>query len=158
MTKEITRLLNRLLSRRLSRLLSRLPGRLPAVLQICSLVILFAGLSTLSISCRSQPPAETIASPSAQPTIAPSPPYPLAVVGKPYPGRGVVTLINLKEGWIEINHEPIAELMPAMQMEWSVKDPALLRQVKVGDTVEFVVVENGKGELITELKKAEAPK
>jgi len=42
--------------------------------------------------------------------------------------------------------------MPAMEMEWSVKDRSLLQKVKVGDKVEFVVVETGKGEIITELK------
>ena len=153
MTKEITRFLNRLLN--------RLPDRLPAARQICALMSFSAGvfaLLILSISCRPQSPAENVAAPAAQATPVQSPPYPAAVVGQPYPGRGVITLINLKEGWVEINHEPIAGLMPAMQMEWSVKDPALLQKVKVGDTVEFVVVENGKGELITELKKAAAPK
>jgi protein SCO1/2 len=75
-------------------------------------------------------------------------------VGKPYPGRGVITIVNVKEGWVEINHEDIQGLMPAMQMEWWVKDRALLRNVKVGDKVEFVVVETGHGEFITELKRA----
>ena len=73
-------------------------------------------------------------------------------MGKPYPARGIITLINFKEGWVEINHEDIEGLMPAMEMEWSVKDRSLLQNVNVGDKVEFVVVETGKGEIITELK------
>lgn len=80
---------------------------------------------------------------------------PLPVVGKPYPGRGVVTIINPKEGWVEINHEDIEGLMPAMQMEWSVKDRSLLQKIKVGNKVEFVVVETGSGEIITEMKRVE---
>ncbi|HEY6805072.1 MAG TPA: copper-binding protein [Pyrinomonadaceae bacterium] len=82
--------------------------------------------------------------------IAVAPP---AIVGKPYRGKGVVKLINQKEGWIEIDHEDIPDLMPAMEMEWSVQDSSLLKKVKVGDKVEFTVVETGKGEVITEIKR-----
>jgi Cu/Ag efflux protein CusF len=82
------------------------------------------------------------------------PEVPGPVVGKPYPGKGVITIINVKESWVEINHEDIEGLMPAMQMEWWVKDRALLRNAKVGDKVEFVVVETGHGEFTTELKRA----
>ena len=79
--------------------------------------------------------------------------FPTAVVGKPYPGVGIVLLINKKEGWIEINHDEIVDLMPPMVMEWHVKDRALLNRVKVGDKVNFVVVETGSGEIITDLNK-----
>ena len=84
--------------------------------------------------------------------------FPTPVVGKPYPGIGIVTLINKKEGWIEINHEEIVDLMPPMVMEWHVKDPALLNRVKVGDKVNFVVVETGTGEIITDLSKIQEQK
>ena len=77
---------------------------------------------------------------------------PTPIVGKPYPAKGVVTVINLKEGWLEINHEAIEGLMPAMQMEWPVKPPSLMKSIKVGDKVEFSVVETGKGEIITAIK------
>jgi Cu(I)/Ag(I) efflux system protein CusF len=77
----------------------------------------------------------------------------LAIVGKPYPGTGVVTLINLKEGWVEINHEPIEGFMPAMQMEWTVEPRSLMRTIRVGDKVDFTVVETGKGEIITSIKR-----
>jgi Cu/Ag efflux protein CusF len=45
--------------------------------------------------------------------------------------------------------------MPAMEMEWSVQKRSMLDKVKVGDKVNFVVVETGKGEILTELKKAQ---
>jgi Cu/Ag efflux protein CusF len=50
----------------------------------------------------------------------------MPVLNKPYPGTGVVGTINRTEGWIEINHEEIKDLMPAMQMEFNVKDKTLL--------------------------------
>ena len=78
--------------------------------------------------------------------------FPPAIIGKPYSGTGVVTLINLKEGWVEINHDDIEGLMPAMQMEWTVEPRSLLKSINVGDKVNFIVVETGKGEIVTEIK------
>lgn len=77
--------------------------------------------------------------------------------GKSYPGVGVVRLINFNEGWLEIEHEEIKGLMPAMVMEWSVVDRSLLKSVQVGDKVNFVVEDNKGTQLILELKKASPP-
>jgi Cu/Ag efflux protein CusF len=95
---------------------------------------------------------------TAQPTPTPAPnlqliPVPSPIIGKPYPGIGVVKLINKKEGWIEIDHEPIEGLMPAMIMEWHVEPRSLMNKVKVGDKVRFTVVETGKAQLLTSLEK-----
>ena len=95
-----------------------------------------------------EPPAQVAAgTPQAQQT-------PAAV--KSYSGTGVVRLINLEEGWLEIDHEEIPGFMAAMQMEWSVKDRAMLKSVKVGDRVNFTVEDNNGTQVITELKKAPA--
>ena len=108
-------------------------------------------------SCAQQPRIEKPAAPSTRPAVAVTPVrYPSPVIGQPYPGTGVVTLINLKEGWIEIRHEEIKGLMPAMEMEWSVTNRPLLKSVQVGDRVDFTVVETGKGEFITSLKRKPA--
>ena len=74
-------------------------------------------------------------------------------MNKPYPGTGVVTIINRKEGWIEIRHQEIKDLMPAMEMEFNVKDKTLLDRVAVGDEVDFTIVEMPKGEYLTDIKK-----
>jgi Cu(I)/Ag(I) efflux system protein CusF len=79
---------------------------------------------------------------------------PSPIIGKPYPGAGVVVLINAKEAWVEINHEPIEGLMPAMQMEWTVEPWSLMKGIRVGDRVNFTVVETGKAEIITAIKTA----
>jgi Cu/Ag efflux protein CusF len=136
-------------------LLNHSKYRLRVALRICLLLTLSVALS---VSCRQQPQAEKAPQPSPETIVKKNPlEMPSVVVGKPYPGVGVITIINLKEGWVEINHEAIEGLMPAMQMEWSVKDRSLLRNVQVGDKVEFVVVETGKGEIITEMKKVKPP-
>lgn len=74
-------------------------------------------------------------------------------MNQPYPATGVVVLINRKEGWIEINHDEIKGLMPAMQMEFWVKDKSLFDNAKAGDRVDFTIVETEKGEYLTELKR-----
>jgi Cu/Ag efflux protein CusF len=77
------------------------------------------------------------------------------VLGKPYPGTGILKIINRKEGWVEIEHEEIKDLMPAMTMEFWVRkeNRSLMEGVRVGDKVDFVVVEDSKGEYLTELKR-----
>jgi Cu/Ag efflux protein CusF len=111
-------------------------------------------LMMLSLSCR-QPASAVKDSASPTPTAMATPiQYPSPVIGKAYRGRGVVKIINLKEGWIEIDHQEIPGLMPAMEMEYWVRKKSLFRGVAVGDQVDFAVVETGKGEYLTELKKS----
>jgi Cu/Ag efflux protein CusF len=122
----------------------------PKTMRIVGLMVF---LVVLNLGCRNQSKSSVSAQasptpPNLKPIEVPSP-----IVGKPYPGVGVVLLINKKEGWIEIEHEEIEGLMPAMVMEWHVKEPSLLNRVKVGDKVNFTVVETGHGEIITDLSK-----
>lgn len=97
-----------------------------------------------------QPPGQVGApagTPSAQPTRLPV---------KTFHGTGIVRAVHLKEGWFEIDHEDIAGYMPAMQMQWSVRDKSMLRSVAAGDRVDFTLTDDNGTELITELKKAPA--
>jgi Cu(I)/Ag(I) efflux system protein CusF len=72
-----------------------------------------------------------------------------------YDGKGTVTKINNEGGSIEINHEKIKDLMPAMQMEFFVKDKTLLKGLAVGDKVDFVLEYKHPGEIIVSLKKTQ---
>jgi Cu/Ag efflux protein CusF len=58
--------------------------------------------------------------------------------GKMFRGVGVVTAIE-PNGSLTINHEPIAGLMPAMEMSFSVNPRALTNGVRPGDRIEFSV-------------------
>jgi len=102
---------------------------------------------TLS-SCRAEPGKTIASNPTPQPahTIDPLLGFPPAVLGKPYPGSGTVKIVNRKEGWVEIDHGEIKDLMPAMEMEFWVRDSSLMDGVRVGDKVDFVVVEDSKGQ------------
>ena len=104
-------------------------------------------------SCRKQEQVAQVTPPTPTPATGP-PGYPPPVMNQPYPATGVVVLINRQEGWIEINHDEIKGLMPAMQMEFWVKDKSLFDNIKAGDRVDFTVIETPKGEYLTELKRA----
>ena len=76
-----------------------------------------------------------------------------AVETTTYRGVGVVKSLNPKLPSIEIDHEDIKGLMPAMTMEFYVRDKSLLEGLKTRDRIEFTL-ENGVGELkITEINK-----
>ena len=113
-------------------------------------------LLPLAFSCRTQLQSEKAVAPNptAQTAVPIGPPgFPQPVMGKPYPGTGIVTSVNQKEGWVGIEHEEIKDLMPAMSMEFWVRNPSIMKSVGVGDKVTFVVVEDSKGQYITELKR-----
>ena len=76
-----------------------------------------------------------------------------AVATSTYHGEGKVIAINPKYPSIEIDHQEITGLMPAMTMEFYVKETSMLEGIKAGDRVTFTI-ENGVGGLkITEIKK-----
>lgn len=131
----------------------------------------------LSASCgRQQPPAGKAGEPTPQaatsaaspipwktiepptqvgiPTNSPKPYQPSAV--RTFSGTGVIRSIYLEQGWFEIDHEDITGYMPAMRMQWYVKDKSMLKSVRVGDKVDFKVEDNNGSELIIELQKAVA--
>ena len=87
--------------------------------------------------------------PAPSPASGPS----AAVQEHAYQGVGVVKALNPKRPAIEIDHEDIVGLMPAMQMEFPVTDVALLNGIAVNDRIDFTIVDN-KGEMkVTAIKK-----
>lgn len=70
-----------------------------------------------------------------------------------YPSKGVVTKINNELGSIEIDHENIPDLMPAMKMEFFVKDKAMLEPIAVGDNVTFTIEYKQGTEIIIAIGK-----
>jgi Cu/Ag efflux protein CusF len=101
---------------------------------------------TLSIACghqsANQPPAPTPASGPAA-----------AVQPHSYQGVGVVKALNPKAPAIEIDHEEIVGLMPAMQMEFPVTKASLLEGLAVNDRIDFTVVDDTGQMTVTAIKK-----
>ena len=76
-----------------------------------------------------------------------------AVQTRAYQAVGTVKEVDTKTTVIEIDHEDIPGLMPAMQMKFHVKDKALLEGLTTGDRIGFTV-ENGVGGMkITAIQK-----
>lgn len=68
--------------------------------------------------------------------------------------KGVISRIDAPKGKVGIKHEAITNLkMPPMTMVFRVADPALLKDLKVGDAVRFHA-ENPAGKLtVTAIQK-----
>lgn len=63
---------------------------------------------------------------------------PEATVAATHTGRGVVNSVNLEAGTINLTHDPIKSLKwPKMTMDFKAHDPALLKDLKPGDQVDF---------------------
>jgi Cu/Ag efflux protein CusF len=77
---------------------------------------------------------------------------------KYYDGTGKVTKINLEIGSVELDHEEIKGLMPKMIMEFYVADTSQLKDLKIGDRVDFVLEDKGGAERISSIKKTETKK
>lgn len=74
---------------------------------------------------------------------------------KTFNGTGKVTKIDLNLVSAELDHDEIKGLMPAMRMEFYVKEKSELEALKVGDKVEFVLEDNNGIERIISIKKAQ---
>ena len=92
-------------------------------------------------------------SPSISPTAAPTATPDKSKI-KTYNGKGIVTKINLEVVSVELDHEEIKGLMPAMRMEFYVTEKAELEVLKIGDKVDFVLEDNAGAEKIISIKKA----
>jgi Cu/Ag efflux protein CusF len=113
-------------------------------------------LLTLILSCvfvsdcasRSAPAVKTTPTPQAVTT-----PTPTAAKTQVYHGTGKVTRTNPKFPSVEMDHDEIVGLMPAMRMEFYVKDKGMIEKLKPGDKIEFTLQNGVGGIMITEIKK-----
>jgi Cu/Ag efflux protein CusF len=72
---------------------------------------------------------------------------------KIYRGVGVVESVNEQRTSVQIDHEDIKDLMPAMSMPFEVKEKSLLDRIGPGDRVTFTIQEMPYGLVVTEIKK-----
>jgi Cu(I)/Ag(I) efflux system protein CusF len=71
-----------------------------------------------------------------------------------YPGKGVVTKVDIEAGWVEIDHEPIEEVMPQkMTMMFNVNDKSILKGINAGDKVDFVLEYKHPKDTVKSIKK-----
>ncbi len=84
-----------------------------------------------------------------------SPKQPNTAAVKTGRGTGLVTKINLEIGSVELKHEEIKGMMPAMQMEFYVGEKKELEPLKIGDHVVFTLEDNQGAERIINISKTE---
>lgn len=70
-----------------------------------------------------------------------------------YNGHGKVTRVSNDLGSIEIDHDDIPGVMPAMKMEFYVKDKSMLNGIFAGDEVNFVLEYKHPTETIVSIKR-----
>jgi Cu/Ag efflux protein CusF len=122
--------------------------------------VLFVAGCGDSVTTNNAKPANTPARATAntQPTNVSSSPKPTAtqseVANGDYPGKGEVTKINLELGSVEMNHEEIVGVMPAMRMEFFVSDKKMLDGLNVGDAVDFTLRYKDRTETIVGISKS----
>jgi Cu/Ag efflux protein CusF len=87
-------------------------------------------------------------------------PMPTPVVPKDgtYKGHGTVTRVSNDLGSIEIEHDDIPGLMPAMKMEFYVKDKAMLNGIFANDEINFVIEYKQAQEKIASITKVKKAK
>jgi protein SCO1/2 len=68
-------------------------------------------------------------------------------------GVGIVESFDQERATIQINHEDIKDLMPAMNMPFAVKDKALLDSVNPGDKIDFWVEPTPAGLVVVRILK-----
>ena len=70
-----------------------------------------------------------------------------------YHGTGIVKKIDLNAGLVTLAHSPIASLnWPAMTMGFKLKEVALAKGIKPGDTVNFDFIQSGDDSVVTRLQ------
>ncbi|HEX8248230.1 MAG TPA: copper-binding protein [Pyrinomonadaceae bacterium] len=115
-------------------------------------------------SCQQNSPSTALngagkpALPASSPTVSVSSNSAPEVKARYYNGTGKVTKINMEIGSVELDHEEIKDLMPKMIMEFYVADKSQLKDLKIGDRVDFVLEDKGGAERISSIKKAETQK
>ena len=96
-------------------------------------VVIFFGALILLSACGAPPTNKQSAATPSGPAAA--------VQTNSYHGAGIVKALypNPKAPAIEIDHGDIDGLMPAMQMEFPVTNPDLLKGIAVNDQIDFTI-------------------
>jgi cytochrome oxidase Cu insertion factor (SCO1/SenC/PrrC family) len=68
-------------------------------------------------------------------------------------GVGVIQSVDRENASVQIDHEPIKDFMPAMDMPYQVKDKSLLDEIAPGDKVEFCIEGASSGSVVVKIHK-----
>src|SRR5688572_9876730 len=88
------------------------------------------------------------------PTAAPTPPNPATVPAGEYDVRGTLVAVDRARRIVEINHEAIPNLMPAMTMPYEAAEDVALDGLAAGDRVRGRLRVDARGYVIVSLQRA----
>lgn len=109
---------------------------------------LIVPMALLAVAC--SPPATQEAKTDDMNMTEPTAP---AAAG-PIASTGTVTQVDAAAGTITITHEPIAAVSwPAMTMQFTAENPAILQGIAVGDHVSFELKSATETSIVTMLQK-----
>ena len=79
---------------------------------------------------------------------------PAETPAEPISSMGTVTAIDAAAGTVSLDHEAIAAInWPAMSMQFTTEDPAILQGIAVGDRVSFELKNASETQVITAIAK-----
>ena len=118
------------------------------------ILILAAAVALVTMACGGKGTVNAVPAP-VTPAAQPPTPVPTAVIpaNGDYPGRGKVVRIDPKGLSVELDHEEIKGVMPAMIMQLNVSERSLLDGLKAGDEVDFVLRYQHPTETIVKITK-----
>lgn len=107
-------------------------------------------VSTALLAAACSPPASQEAKTDDMNMAEPATP----VVAGPIMGTGAVTQVDAAAGTVTINHGPIeAVSWPAMTMQFTAENPAILQGIAVGDNVSFELKSATETSVVTSVQK-----
>lgn len=110
---------------------------------------LIATIALLAAACSPPATQEPAKSDAGMNMETPAP----AVAG-PITGTGTVTQVDAAAGTITLNHGAIpAVSWPAMTMQFTAENPAILQGIAVGDTVSFELKSATETSIVTSVQK-----
>jgi Cu/Ag efflux protein CusF len=114
-----------------------------------------SSISTLALATALALPL-AVSLPAVAQTAAPAAAMPMGgITHSTDMAEGEIRKVSKDTGKLTIKHGPIKSMdMPPMTMVFTVKDPAMLDKVTVGDKVRFTVVDEGGKMLVTDIQPA----
>lgn len=113
-------------------------------------VCFFTAASLFGCAAEHSRPANALSMPSSSATSAPQ----TSIKNGDYPDKREIIRINIELGSVEMNHDDIPGVMPAMQMEFYVSDKRMLTGLKAVDAVDFTLRYKDRSETIVAISKA----
>ena len=124
--------------------------------------LITAGIGAIALglaACSPQAPAAAVEASAVEPAAAPPAmadmPMPsMTDMTGPITSSGKITAIDVVAGTVTVDHQAIPEVKwDAMTMGFTATDPAMLKDLKVGDAITFELKSTSEPSVVTKVQK-----